>query len=516
MIQKYDKISVLWIEDLPDIGLQSEGLGEFGEFFKVIGNANTDAVRTIEEYDNLLVRHSKVLKENNSSIISPFPVEIVSADYDLSKFKTGNNIVGDKNRKFGSNFEDLRSSSKSRANHDKSSHVSEEVQLQSPNYDDYDGCIINTMYLSEFFTHPCGSVVTTYQEPSSRHRCAKKLEKHLERCYQIDLAFSGKRTWESILSAGVDALRKRICKLYDSGDIVLSPSDLMAMAEDAGHDVLTMTSSYGLRRLPVQGLFIDIPQDKRNSAIQEWVEGLLKTKITRQQYERASELATMIWSKYNDDNLVSEQEQLSCLHISYQGDCQNQTDYLLLKNHFKLIQTKRGKKGTLECTADYCYDIRRGSYDKKERQWAVLFLVRMLLKRIMLFMDRTKRTTITQDGITQEQFIKNASFEKEDIYLLLFPVPTSPFPLPWHVGNITKDHGWYKWIENNLDFTVEDLTKGIGLKIGERQLLQGIVMDEDCEFSEDPLKRLDRWSKWGPAKQFLFGPETSRWGDNDE
>jgi len=530
MKQQYDKIRVLWIEDLPGLGIQKADLREYKRFFEVVGRTESVkivSVRSVEEYNALLVHHFAILEDADSRQTSPLPVEIVSADYDLSKFTPDSDIIGDKDRDFPILPPSEENISQVISNRDDLSGFYEEEYLQNVNYDDYDGCIINTMYLSEFSTHPCGSVVTTYQEPSQRHRCAKKLEEHLERCYQIDLSFSAKRTWESVLSAGVKALRRRIKHLYESGHIILLPSELMVMAEDAGHEILTMRSPYALRKLPVQGLFIDFHQDERNSAIQEWAEELLKSKVTREQFEKASMLAKRIWSNYNNDGLMNEHTKLSELHTNSQF---SEKTYEDLKRKFGLDKTDRGDN-TFVCT-QHCSDIKseevackgesqkeRKKEDKIVRRWAALFLVKNLLKRVLLFIDEVKMSSKSRDGKEKIQSLY-PDLEEDDILLLFYPVPTSPFPLPWHISDAklrgNKKGAWIKWMRDNLGFEPKDLLSGLGLSKGERQILQGMVMDEDIEFGPDPEQRLARWISYEPAKLFLFGKQRSFRRSNDE
>jgi len=257
------------------------------------------------------------------------------------------------------------------------------------------------------------------------------------------------------------------------------------------------------------GLFWD-----RNSDPQKWAGGLLESKITGEHYIKSEELAKRIWDKYNNDRLIDQHAKFSKLHM----EDNHSSEYEELRARFGMYQTSRGKSNnTYECATGICLDINSAKIattNRKEeaqiRRWAALFLIRRLLKRILIFIEATGIQSKTRDG---EQRLQSLfpTFEEDDILLLLYPVPTSPFPLPWHINDSTlrdnKKRGWLKWMKNNLGFVPNDVLSGTALTMGERQILQGIVMEVDTEFGPDSEARLERWKSYEPAKLFLFGPD---------
>ncbi len=114
MALNYDKIRVLWIEDQPGIGEQSENLEEYSELFEIINYANTSAVGSIEKYEEFLFHHLTNFDSSDTKQTSVFPVEIVSVDYDLSKNAPDSNTVGRKNWKHNTDIRLIRSSSQSK------------------------------------------------------------------------------------------------------------------------------------------------------------------------------------------------------------------------------------------------------------------------------------------------------------------------------------------------------------------------------------------------------------------
>ena len=89
---EFNKIRILWIDDLPHIGEPVRSLGDYDDFFKVVctnDEGENDSVKSIEEFNQLL----KVqLSPNEEPAV--FPVEIVAIDYDLSKHNPSRNKVG--------------------------------------------------------------------------------------------------------------------------------------------------------------------------------------------------------------------------------------------------------------------------------------------------------------------------------------------------------------------------------------------------------------------------------------
>ena len=135
-------------------------------------------------------------------------------------------------------------------------------------------------------------------------------------------------------------------------------------------------------------------------------------------------------------------------------------------------------------------------------------------------MKETNIKSTYRDGTKLDQDLY-PSIEEDDIYLLLYPVPTSPFPLPWHIvdakvrGN--RKGTWHKWMDDNLGFEPKKILAGYGLCVGERQILQGLVMAEDVEFGPDTeIDRIGRWKSHEQARLFLFGPDTIEGGIGDE
>ena len=79
---------------------------------------------------------------------------------------------------------------------------------------------------------------------------------------------------------------------------------------------------------------------------------MLESKITRERYISAEQVAKEIWSTYNNDVLMDEHARFSRLHVNNQTD----PEYGVLRSTFGLARTGRGAN-TFECTAR-CSDIK--------------------------------------------------------------------------------------------------------------------------------------------------------------
>ncbi|MGD1904817.1 MAG: hypothetical protein ACFB0C_02350 [Leptolyngbyaceae cyanobacterium] len=524
MMPDFDRIRILWIDDLPTV--QTEDLGFLSEFFEIVAKEGKPCwLRSIDDYEEIRAEHENCNQHDSSPYL---PVEIVSADYDLSKF-SGNDSVGPRN------FEGAEKPKRPPTKQKLSGKIVKEINPDDVNHEDFDGCLINLFYLSDFSNHPCGSVVTTYQDPNRQNRVAKKLETHMERIYGIAPLYPSQKNWDIILSTGTVALRKRIKRLYEDSKIVLSVSDLIAMADGVNASVLTLKSEFTTRKLPVRGLFIDCKDNEEMaSTISEWASMLLQLKVSREHYRFAKEVAEKIWNTYNDDELLSSYQEFSSLHTSLYGvngqeihvDEQLELKYDRYAKYFGLRETKRiGKEKVYECTSEKCLDINSISLpvSKKSQKesntivrWAIIFLILKLMKRALICKAKLEKQL--EEVISQQNSQKIRDIEKllspfldvDDIYLLLFPVPKSPFPSPWHIANPSvrarRKETWQKTL-GRKGINLKDFLNGNALTHGERCLIQGILINDDefIELGDNEESRLDIWRSWMISSQFVFG-----------
>ena len=304
----FDKIAILWIDDMPESGHPERGLGVYDRFFEVVCKddaGRNDSLKSIEGFNQLLKDY---LSPNAKE--SVFPVELVAVDYDLATYNPSGQRAGQ--------FDVVDASDA-----DEGESIDDSSQSGGPaaaaELVDFDGFLIGSIYAAHFRLHPVGMVATTYQS-KRMGTTVRQLENTLMMCYDVDIDFAGKkRTWKNILEAGVRRLRSRIERLYQSHKIVVSTRDLLALTENPNHELLTIQSRFGTRRLPVQGLFIDVLESKRGAAIRSWANKLQNFVISKEDFKAAKKLAGAVWDSYNNTQLVEQRGQLSALLAPLRG-----------------------------------------------------------------------------------------------------------------------------------------------------------------------------------------------------
>ena len=506
-------IRILWIDDRERVsGKPEERLPPpYSDWFEVVHPASTAV--TAMSYDSASVFSRGFGSFWFDGDTRFFPAEIIAADYNLKKSAAATG--GSKPQR------SLRSGAMGGGDH-----IEKGGNVRNKRDVNFDGLLIGVFYATLTYRHPAALVsITNYlgEMPSEVDTLRQVVSPFLSIATQQDAKPSPlgtrvwknlgttERSWAKIIDAAVPELQTRLAHLYKMGTIVISPSDLLALAQTADHDVLTVRSPFGTRRLPVHGLFCNLRGTAdRDQQIQGWARDLLRHRITSEHLARATTLADCVWEAYNNDVRMDEHSQFSLQH--YQ-QLINTTEYKRLCDIFKPEQKRTRIAGgsRMECSSNWA-SIKMGSYSNEERRWAALFLIRRLLKRILLFMRNVGIAT-TVDGQINDIQELHPDIRKEDILLLLFPYPDAPFPVPWHISN-SRQRGlaettWTKWIEDKLQFTLPEIISGVGLTDGERQVLQGLVIDEDEEFGEDEDidSRFNVWRSFGPARLFLFGAQ---------
>ena len=488
-MESYEKIKILWIEDLPDEGHPPRSLGTYSDFFEVAfkdDGGRSEPVKSIEEFNGLL----RGYLDRGDGDKSVFPVEIVASDYDLSKHNSSGHKAGTYDVEEVSDADEGDSSETDYS--DQNGSVTGST--------DFDGFLIASMYAAHFRLHPTCTVATTYQS-KRMGPTVKQMENTLRMCYGADIKFAGtKRSWDNIIKAGVAGLRERIENLNSSRSIVISPSDLLNLVENPAHEFLALVSHCAARKFPIRGLFADVPNSERNEAIRGWATKLIHKNVDIDAFRTAKDLAGIIWSTYNNDALMDERRTLSELHSE---DKKSSDEYKKVRQKFDLARNEKSADGYV-CKKS-CFDIRSGGkqYSKEVRRIAALLLIRWLLKRVLTFMRNMELPRLPENDLAES--IKSIpTLDENDIYLLLFPVPPSPLILPWHSETGDKTT-WYNWLKNNLNLMPSAILQGKGISGGERQLLQGMAMDEDKELGDRPEDRLAYWKTFELAKKFLFG-----------
>ena len=184
----------------------------------------------------------------------------------------------------------------------------EDLDLKGGGNNDDQGCIAGGLLFSLLADYPCAPVALTVKEDYNISSAAKFFEWMLEN--DAHHAFKNKGRpdpqWDELIFEGVQTLRKRIEELATAGIIHLNLDDLMKLAEPEYrstetdskskesesdstelkpnsehnkptlHETLTFHSRYGMKTLPVNGLFIDTKENERVESARTWAKSLLE------------------------------------------------------------------------------------------------------------------------------------------------------------------------------------------------------------------------------------------------
>jgi hypothetical protein len=138
------------------------------------------------------------------------------------------------------------------------------------------GCYIGGMFARTFSDYPCGAIPTTAHVDTSNTDAA--FFEWLNEKY-LDNAFFDKSrpkpTWEELINAGVNAVRKKIIKLSHANLIRIKLDELQLLSSEPVKIkslYLSIYSKLGCRKIPIEGLFIDTSEDQNEyeKTAKEW------------------------------------------------------------------------------------------------------------------------------------------------------------------------------------------------------------------------------------------------------
>lgn len=276
----------------------------------------------------------------------------------------------------------------------------------------------------------------------------------------------------------------------------------MALIDNPQHETITIHSPYATRRLPVQGLFVDVPTEKRDEAIRSWASSMIEQVASWDELRQAKELADTLWEFYNNNDLMFKREQLSVL-LSEDPQTDLPAD---LRNTFEPIRNSKLDR----CTQN-CFDIRSGDYSPLARRFAALEVILRLLKRCILARKRVEQMHMESDYksealLSPDKPIMHAA----DVFMALFPVPATPLTLFWHKGQaLDGSDGWSRSLMDlndsrnpttgikrvgNLALKISDVLSGkdwsleyktYGLLPSERHILRCMALSDEELSLED-------------------------------
>jgi len=514
----HDKIRILWIDDREEASRPERKLPQLlSRYFEVSHPYVSDNVQPFKNADQFAPVFSDFWFNDERSIM---PVEIVAMDYNLRKWAP--HQVDDR-----SEDEIHQALEQAPLPDNNFAQDSQESGVASGLADsiNFEGLLIGLFYGSLTYEHPAGLVPMTFyssQMPQEVDTLHALTEPFLGVDYRNYGMSHDERVWSNLIKQGVKQLRKRIAKLYGDGVIDISPMDLLALQESSSREVLTIHSRYCTRKLPLEGLFIDIPQEQKYAQASRWAEQLLQKIVRKEDFLQARELADFVWGKYDDDVLIEKRWRLSLMHAKkyLYGDELSEDEQSELDKLYDIFDI-RDKNAKNPVCSDNCGDIRNGDYSNLVRRWAALLIIQRLLVRVVRARERCA-------GLKPEDNM--LGIQTEDLYLALFPVAPNPLILPWHKkkkgGSPDFDsEAWgkrlHQWKDvnlkpstkngwGNLGLNLDHVLEGLGwnpsvgenactfgLRSAERQILRGLMNDYGV------AKEI--WQNHGPARRVLLG-----------
>lgn len=473
----YDKIKILWIDDresgssaLPESTLPEP----FAQWFKITHHQGQDSSFSYQSIDDFLPVFKRFWEDEERGVL---PAEIVTMDYNLSKY-SGLTVI---NQPVQSLLDILKNSSilADRTNH--SNNIKNETSTKSGSIN-FEGLLIGLFYGTMVRQHPMGLVpMTLYQQdmPSEVYTLHALTQPFLGVSYEnFGLAVED-RVWSKLIPQGVKKLRERICQLFAAQEILVLPSDILALAESSKHERLTIFSPFACRCLPVQGLFIDTPEDQRDAAIQRWANELLLETGKRDDILngiRAARKLLEFSEKESNKNLIHERDELSSLLATGNGLERLAT----LKNKFG-FKANNGRQSL----TNHCFSLDKfDSLSDVALRYAILYVIANIVVDFNLYDE-----TLLEDDLTLE----NGMPSERSIVESICPIPSSPVILPWHEkGKSVSDS--IKFIERRGKLHISQILSGSegknGFDVGEKYLFMSFIMDVMFSVCGDAKQRL--------------------------
>jgi hypothetical protein len=351
------------------------------------------------------------------------------------------------------------------------------------------GCFAGGLLLATFFGHPCACVPTTrWGEEKTEGTEAAIFEWLLKRDSGGSFQHKGRTSprWDDIIKFAIPHLRKRIEQLDDTNLIRLSLDDLFELSEDNPKQIeaLRVWSRYGLRRLPIKILFMEMEDGETTATwAQKRLEALLKKAgpgapltESKEEIRKGKELAKTLWDIYSSDVLLRRFQLSRLADKGEEGNLlqQEQTAYRSDHAFFGVAKTSGGKGDA--CTANV-YTVKDTGKDLPPRslRWAVLFTILNLCRRkAIAHSNFHKHTNLrgNSDGLF-------GNLSAEDVFLALYP---SPGGAPSISRPLSSDYArdLIRLKTNDRPASRNDPTNygNLGLRIGD--VLEGRCWSEDA------------------------------------
>lgn len=320
------------------------------------------------------------------------------------------------------------------------------TQISEGLNDDNIGCIGGIIAVTQFRVHPCIGVATSRKTDANiQGRDVQFLEALVKEPNQFNFSLRGDAlsnlNWKTLLSSAALLLRQRIESLLQSNKITLNLTQLLVykdkIPEELKNRIFTFQSAYGLRHLPLDGLFIDVEKNERDLAIIKWVSTLLNN-FNSVAYKTAMDTSTKLIKAYQSIPVVKNRIRLSELAVKL---CNSETLDFTEKNEIEKLKTEFGindtqivnciKNGDAE-NSNLAYKVieyRKDKTNDNETNRLIVLFTELQVHRVWQnFCEMNKNAAL--DGQIST-FLKSPP-TLDDLRAALFPIPMNPLVLPYH------------------------------------------------------------------------------------
>lgn len=407
-------------------------------------------------------------------------------------------------------------------------------KIESQSSGDNMGCYAGGIVAFMFRNTPCSSVPVTFK---TKDKVQGKEAGYFEWLLhnELDEVFDWEsrgddKSWYTIIKIATKNLRKRIKKLIQSRKIIPKYEELLSLSigenENTG-GVFTFTSIYGIRELPLDGLFIEFNNEIRSAKISEWAGEVLEILYHQTQYslstdslKNASLFSKDLWDSYRDTSSVLKRLKISELnYLLSMDDLKFRTELKMtphesidelraeFQSEFDVLSAELGIKPIKKTKDEYTYelelgvDIRNGSYNRIEKRWAALIVMLRLHHHYLSF------CFANSDEKTNKHLFLRTEPDEKDYYIALFPIAQTPITTLIHktdgenFKNSLKRQTCYKGSKDG-DFGLElksilnCISNENGILSSEKHLIRSIAKNE----KEFPLYKdennLPKWLKF--------------------
>jgi hypothetical protein len=317
------------------------------------------------------------------------------------------------------------------------------------------------LILTLFWAYPCAPIALTTKGPNKTLGTEAAF---FEWMLEVDGGgtFENKARptldWHELLLEAVPNLRRRIEQLLHGRAIEAGLNDLLALAEFEEHDALEIRSRYAVRRLPVAGLFADVPAAELRKEVRAWARrclAILFGDLLAGEREDAKpadlahrldpalgdfragvDLASRLWQAYNSDR-VWQRYRLSELAVRATARPLEAYERSELEKLCEIFGVDPNHLDARKGCTKNCHEL-RSVEGGRIRRWAALMV--MVQLEMHAAAARSAWRQLCRELHYQEQFDPLIqAVMQDDVYLALFPIPAIPIITPVEAGRVPSE-----------------------------------------------------------------------------